>query len=453
MLKRRKESARGNSNSHWRFILEPEVSISRCGNTIASILGDSDDNDTLGDQEIEAMEMATRPQDLSPPRQAFHMTSKGDRSGIPKFARSEITLSDCLGRGGFSLVFEISKITLDEVYDTSERQAADRREVADECLDERDGRESKFALKMIRDDLAEEEHTKGVIDLAVEARFLKRLSHPNIISLRGTANSDPLEGRFFVLLDRLVRTLEDELQTWRKEINKTLSVWCGPFGYCCANRPVLQRLWIERLMVARKIASAIEYLHSEEIIYRDIKPENIGFARDEELKIFDFGLAKRLVPDEKTPSGLYHLTANTGSLRYMAPEVALGEPYDLRADTYSFAIVFWQICSLTVPYAGHDVQMHADLVIAQGNRPKVERSWPIQWRQLMQMCWSQDILDRLDFNRIVETLDIELEILTNKQSTAKSIKYKKKKKEKVEMIGLKPLDTDTRIAMNDMNLV
>ena len=88
MLKRRKESARGNSNSHWRFILEPEVSISRCGNTIASILGDSDDNDTLGDQEIEAMEMATRPQDLSPPRQAFHMTSKGDRSGIPKFARS-----------------------------------------------------------------------------------------------------------------------------------------------------------------------------------------------------------------------------------------------------------------------------------------------------------------------------------------------------------------------------
>ena len=94
-----------------------------------------------------------------------------------------------------------------------------------------------------------------------------------------------------------------------------------------------------------------------------------------------------------------------------------------------------------------------DLVIAQGNRPKVERSWPIQWRQLMQMCWSQDILDRLDFNRIVETLDIELEILTNKQSTAKSIKYKKKKKEKVEMIGLKPLDTDTRIAMNDMNLV
>lgn len=437
MLKRRKESSRNHTNSPW------SSDHIASGNTSESVSGSLDNNDPL----LMAMEVAPRPQDISPPRQALRMSS--EKSGLPKFARSEITLGDCVGSGGFSIVFEISKITLDEVYDTSERQAAERREVAEECADQhQDGR---FALKMLRDDLVEEEHTKGVIDLAVEARFLKKLVHPNIISLRGTANSDPLEGRFFVVLDRLVGTLEDELQTWRKEINKTLSIWCGPFGYCCANRPVLQRLWIERLMVARKIASAIEYLHSEEIIYRDLKPENIGYARDGELKIFDFGLAKRLVPDERTPSGLYHLTANTGSLRYMAPEVALGEPYDLRADVYSFAVVFWQICSLTVPYASHDIQMHADLVVSKGNRPKLERSWPFSWRQLMSLCWSQDIFDRPDFIHIVQTLDAELEVLTNRATAAKEIKYKKKKK--VEMIGLKPLDTDTRLQTEDQHYV
>eukprot|EP01083_Nonionella_stella_P254270 873947_1 len=110
----------------------------------------------------------------------------------------------------------------------------------------------------------------------------------------------------------------------------------------------------------------------------------------------------------------------------MAPEVALGEPYDLRADAYSFAVVFWQICSLTVPYASHDIQMHADLVVSKGNRPKLERSWPISWRQLMSLCWSQDIFDRPDFIRIVETLDAELEVLTNRSSAANEIKYKKK---------------------------
>jgi hypothetical protein len=88
MLKRRKETTSGHNNSPWSFISEPDISSARCGNTIASIIGDSDDNDTVSDQEIETMEMATTAQDVSPPRKAFRMASRGDASGIPKFARS-----------------------------------------------------------------------------------------------------------------------------------------------------------------------------------------------------------------------------------------------------------------------------------------------------------------------------------------------------------------------------
>lgn len=87
-----------------------------------------------------------------------------------------------VGKGGFSLVFEIVKIDVDEVYDISRSSAIERRNVAGQAVDE-EGR-PKFAVKMLRDDLMEDEHSKGVIDLAVEARFLRRLAHPHIVAMR-----------------------------------------------------------------------------------------------------------------------------------------------------------------------------------------------------------------------------------------------------------------------------
>jgi serine/threonine protein kinase len=51
------------------------------------------------------------------------------------------------------------------------------------------------------------------------------------------------------------------------------------------------------------------------------KPDNIGFNSEGELKMFDFGLAKRITNADKAEDDLYNLTGNTGSLRYMAPEV------------------------------------------------------------------------------------------------------------------------------------
>lgn len=58
------------------------------------------------------------------------------------------------------------------------------------------------------------------------------------------------------------------------------------------------------------------------IIYRDLKPDNIGFDVRGDVKIFDFGLAKELPTSEKLADGTYNLTADTGSMRYMAPEGA-----------------------------------------------------------------------------------------------------------------------------------
>lgn len=113
----------------------------------------------------------------------FKNPSSPTERSIPKFARSEITLGNLVGQGGFSLVFEVSKIEVDEVFDLSETQSKERKELAEEALQGGLG-VPKFAIKMLRDDLMEDEHSKGVIDLAVEARLLKKLSHPNIISMK-----------------------------------------------------------------------------------------------------------------------------------------------------------------------------------------------------------------------------------------------------------------------------
>jgi serine/threonine protein kinase len=249
-----------------------------------------------------------------------------------------------IGMGGFSSVSVITSIELDEVYDVSDDDTAHRKEFA-ATANKEDGSGSGsagsyYVLKTLRDDLAEDEHIKGVVDLAIEADFLSVLSHPNIISMRALANSDPHESRFFVILDRLSVTLERKFNYWRKVVGENAGYWLPCCGYCCANSLALHAVWKERMTVALDMAKAIKYLHDSGIIYRDLKPDNIGFSQDGQLKLFDFGLAKRLEGVEKTRGGFYNLTGNTGSLRYMAPEVANDEPYDLTAGKQNSSLDF-----------------------------------------------------------------------------------------------------------------
>lgn len=74
------------------------------------------------------------------------------------------------------------------------------------------------------------------------------------------------------------------------------------------------------------------------VIYRDLKPSNIGFDVRDDAKLFDFGLAIEFQP-EAVENGNYKLTGMTGTMRYMAPEVALSHSYTEKADVFSFGIM------------------------------------------------------------------------------------------------------------------
>jgi hypothetical protein len=189
-------------------------------------------------------------------------------------AFTELTLGRVVGQGGFSIVHEILSMDLDDVFDTSEQETALRKDFARLVNASHNGSgnrspsQRRYVLKTLRTDLPEDEHTKGIMDLAIEANFLSvpaLRQHEHFIGMVAMANSNPTTSRFFVILERLDVTLEKKFNAWRKVVSDNAGYYFPCIGYCCSKTPVLHALWLERFKVALDIASAMLYLHQEGI--------------------------------------------------------------------------------------------------------------------------------------------------------------------------------------------
>ena len=101
------------------------------------------------------------------------------------------------------------------------------------------------------------------------------------------------------------------------------------------------------LKIGQRVSEALAYAHSNEIVHRDIKPDNIMVDTDGTVKILDFGLARR-----GSTSG--RDTQVVGTPAYMPPEQARGEVVDHRADIYALGAVLYHALSGTSPYPGDD---------------------------------------------------------------------------------------------------
>jgi serine/threonine protein kinase len=312
---------------------------------------------------------------------------------------NDITISEKLGEGGFS---NVNRCVV---------QAGDEA-----------GQE--FAVKYLKRKAMVDIHQfkHGAADLAIEAFFLHSLDHPNIVKLHGVSagkiENNVASGEecgFFIVVDRLFDTLESRIETFRKEQEDYSTNPLIRRGG--AYREKQKSNLMERCRIALEIASAIEYLHSKQIIFRDLKPDNIGFDKHGTLKIFDFGLAKELKPELCNQDGRYRLTGNTGSRRYMAPEVAKDCPYDMTVDSYSFGILLWELCSAEKPFYGYSSGKHMQQVVLGGERPKMDSQhtvyWPENLQWIMTRCWSPFPSLRPSFSTISEIL---MDVLAKKES-------------------------------------
>jgi serine/threonine protein kinase len=174
----------------------------------------------------------------------------------------------------------------------------------------------------------------------VEAHLLASFDHPNILKIRGWAMNGVASfaqgcrhDSFFLLLDPLQESLDQRLVKWKEDRQKlhgssSSSLMLSPESSPVRLRPKqdgfwsrwaatslhpqqqhlhqeqqeqLQqefidepRLFAEKIRICQEISSALAYLHSRDVIYRDLKPNNIGFHKDGRVQLFDFGLSREL---------------------------------------------------------------------------------------------------------------------------------------------------------------
>jgi len=224
------------------------------------------------------------------------VTQPGTQSAPTQPVEERYEILGELGRGGMGIVFK--------------------------ARDRRLGR--VVALKRLPDNLRD--HPTAVALFLREAQSAAALNHPNIVTIYDT---DQANGNYYLTMEFLEGLPLDAILKKRGKLTPR-----------------------DATRMAVQIATGLQFAHERGIVHRDIKTANLFFTRDRVVKIMDFGLAKMVEEVRKAA------TVVGGTPYYMAPEQALGERVDHRADLYAFGVTLFELIAGRVPFRDGDVTYH-----------------------------------------------------------------------------------------------
>jgi predicted ATPase len=181
-----------------------------------------------------------------------------------------------------------------------------------------------------------------------EARSVARLNHPNIITLYDYAEEG---GRPYLVIEYIPGQ-----DLW--ELDNSFAPGLMPVEKSVA--------------IINDVLAALDYSHAHRVIHRDLKPENVMITPEDQVKVMDFGLARIEGQSRLTQDGLV-----AGTAAYLAPELAIGETGDHRADLYAVGVILYELLTGRRPFSGDDPltvisqHIHAPVVPPQHYTPSI----------------------------------------------------------------------------------
>lgn len=203
-----------------------------------------------------------------------------------------------------------------------------------------------------------------------ECSILHKLSHPNIVQFYGIVSGERL--------GIVIELLEENLEPYH----------------------VFNTKKDQALEFILDIARGIYYLHDRKpncIIHRDIKPTNLLLTRSKRVKICDFGISCF----QEDPKVSYKMTGQTGTYRYMAPEVLSGYEYNSSVDIYSLGVIIYSLLE-DIPYKNLTITQVIDVVTRKGLVPNIKHK---DTEYLIQKTWNMNQDERITADQIIDEVE------------------------------------------------